>query len=229
MPNDYRSISQAVNSGVPSLGSIRRSDAELAKEVIIEFISDFVQFLNVGKTMNASQIKQTSVLVLQYFPHLNLADFKVFFEKMKVGHFGKFYDSIDGQLILSKLEEYNQERMNTVESANLEAHKRFKKYGYDPLAKKTKAEEDEEKQRSDLPRMIEVMKSALGEKKQIQEAPKQTISTAKDITQRWLRQFDNLFNGKFGKVVAGMRFLVFGEKRYNLETFMERKFNNLEN
>lgn len=177
--------------------------------------------------MNVSQISQTADLILQYFPHLNLADLKVFFEKMKIGHFGKFYDSVDGQLILSKMEEYNQERMNTVESINLEAHRRIKKYGYDPEAKRTEAEEKAEKDRSDLPRLIEIMKNALGPKN-IAPAEKKSNS-AKDIIQRWIRQFDNLYNSKYGQEISRMRFLVFGSKRYSLETFIERKFQNLDN
>lgn len=124
LSKDYRSIQQAIASNLPSIAKIRKEDPELAQEVVMEFISAFVEFLNVGKIMNKPQIKETALFILQYFPHFNLADLKVFFDKMKLGHFGKFYDSVDGQLILSKMEEYSQDRMNEFEQIRFAKHKR---------------------------------------------------------------------------------------------------------
>src|SRR5690606_30164845 len=83
LPTDYRTISQVIQSNLPSIAKIRRQDPEVAQSVVVEFITDFVEFLNVGKSMNASQIAQTSIYLLQYFPHFNLADLRLFFDKMK--------------------------------------------------------------------------------------------------------------------------------------------------
>ena len=217
MPKDYKSISQAVQSDLPSIGKIRKSDPEIINEVLIEFISDFVQFLNVGKIMNVSQINQTSKLISQYFPHLNLADLKVFFEKMKIGQFGLFYDRMDGQLILEKLEAYNQERMNVVEGMNNDHHKQLKKQSFDASTYH--------------PNVINAIKEAIGDKKplwhnKINNSSTENQSIKCDLTQRWFRQFDNLHK-KFGKNIAGMRHLVFNEKiHFSIETFIERKFTN---
>lgn len=212
LPNDYRSISQVIKSNLPSLAKIRKSDPEIAKEVVIEFITDFVQFLNVGKSMNVSQINQTSILMLQYFPHLNLADLKLFFERMKIGQFGKFYDRVDGQLILEKLDEYNQERMNEFEAIRIAEHQ---------VAKKTDFQTG-----GYHPDVIAAMMKAAGDKKPLWDGIKDESHEKKyDVTQRWLKQFDNL-HAKFGKQISGMRFLEIGETRFSIETFIERKFNN---
>ncbi|WP_282638068.1 DUF6633 family protein [Sphingobacterium thalpophilum] len=188
----------------------------MANEVLTEFITDFVQFLNVGKIMNVSQIKQTTYLIIQYFPHLNLADFKVFFEKLKLGHFGKFYDSVDGQLILSKIEEYNQERMNEFERVKTHQHNIVRK--------------EENLNISFHPTVIEALKRAVGEKPliTIDKGPERTPTEAEKFYQRCMRQFDNLYR-KYGKEVSTVRFLVFSGKRYTLDTFIERKINNVIN
>jgi len=216
LPQDYRSISQAITSKLPSIAKIKKSDPEVANEVLTEFITDFVQFLNVGKIMNVSQIKQTTYLIIQYFPHLNLADFKVFFEKLKLGHFGKFYDSVDGQLILSKIEEYNQERMNEFERVKTHQHNIVRK--------------EENINTSFHPTVIEALKRAVGEKPliTIDKGPERTPTEAEKFYQRCMRQFDNLYR-KYGKEVSTVRFLVFSGKRYTLDTFIERKINNVIN
>ncbi len=216
MPQDYRSISQAITSKLPSIAKIKKSDPEVATEVLTEFITDFVEFLNVGKIMNVSQIKQTTYLIVQYFPHLNLADFKVFFEKLKLGHFGKFYDSVDGQLILSKIEEYNQERMNEFERSKTQEHNILRR--------------EENQNNSFHPTVIAALKRAVGEKPiiKVNDTPQRTPTDAEIFYQQCMRQFDNLYR-KYGKEVSTVRFLVFGGKRYTMDTFIERKINNVIN
>ena len=202
---------------MPSIAKIRKGDQKLATDVISEFISDFVEFLNVGKRMNVVQIEQTAIYILQYFPHFNLADLKVFFDKMKVGHYGKFYDSVDGQLILSKLDEYNQERMNEFEQVRLAQHRETKRNdvgvsGYHES-------------------VLKVLKDAIGDKQVFTEknlAPK-TKSDAELFYDRCLAQFDNLYR-KYGKQMSSVRFLIIGDTRFTMDKFIERKVSNrLEN
>jgi len=200
-------------SNLPSIAKIRKDDQIIAIAVVTEFINDFVEFLNVGKIMNASQIDQTSKFILQYFPHLNLADLKVFFDKMKLGHYGKFYDSVDGQLILSKLEEYNQERMNEFERAKSLEHNRFK--------------QEEQTNQSFHPSVIEALKKAIGEKKAFKPDIKEprTPTEAELFHKRILKQFDNLYI-KFG-VNIGVRALKIGNTVFTLDVFISRKVNNV--
>ncbi|WP_326494328.1 DUF6633 family protein [Sphingobacterium sp. UT-1RO-CII-1] len=216
LPSGCRSISQAITSGQPSIAKINKQDPVIANSVLVEFITDMVEFLNVGKIMNPPQIEQTAVYVLQYFPHLNLADLKLFFDKMKLGHYGKFYDSVDGQLILSKMEEYSQDRMNEFEQIRMRQHKDDLKNN--PIGS------------GYHPNVVEAMRKAVGQKKpfQIDEKEKPPLSEAQMFHQRCLRQFDNLYI-KYGAQLSSIRFLVFGKKRYSIETFLERKIINREN
>lgn len=215
MPNGYRTISQVIQSNLPSIAKIRRQDPEVAQSVVVEFITDFVEFLNVGKIMNASQIAQTSIYLLQYFPHLNLADLRLFFDKMKLGHYGKFYDSVDGQLILSKMEEYSQERMNEHEHLRMAQHREELKSN--PIGE------------GYHPDVIEAIKKAMGEKKIVSKPKVERVLTPAEVfTQRCIRQFDNLFS-KYGLPHKSGRFIKIGDTLMDYEKFMNRKFENATN
>lgn len=163
--------------------------------------------------MNVNQISQTAIYILQYFPHFNLADLKVFFDKMKVGHYGKFYDSVDGQLILSKLDEYNQERMNEFEQVRLAQHRETKRNdvgiaGYHES-------------------VLKVLKEAIGERPLFSEGTlhPRTKTEAEIFYDRCLAQFDNLYK-KFGITISSVRFLKIGSKRYSIDVFIQSKVHN---
>lgn len=212
LPNDYRSIQQVIQSNLPSIAKIRKQDPEVAQLVIQEFITDLVEFLNVGKIMNASQIHQTAIYIPKYFPHFNLGDLKLFFDKMKLGHYGKFYDSVDGQLILSKMEEYSQDRMNEYEQLRLAQHREEIKNN--PIGE------------GYHPDVIAAIKKALGEKRTpIIEKIDRPKTDGEIFTQRCIKQFDNL-HSKFGLKNTSGRFLKIGNEILSLPEFLERKFRN---
>lgn len=210
---EVRTIKQALQSDFSSIAKLKKNYGEIqSRALVADLIADVVEFLNVGKTMNPVQIAETTKMVELYFPHLNPADLKLCFNEMKLGRYGKFYDRIDGQVFLQAIEEYNQERMNVIESINIDNHKELKKSGFQAS--------------SYHPKVIQALKDAIGEKKPLwgkEELGK--IETKADIGQKWLRQFDNLFL-KYGKVTGNVRFLILGNSRFSIETFVERKTNN---
>lgn len=208
-----KSIHQAVTSDFLSIAKVKKNYGDIqAKAIVVDMLVGFIQFINVGKTMNAEQVAETVKMIESYFPHLNLADLKLFFDKMKLGHYGKFYDRLDGMVILENLEQYNQERMNVVESINTELHKQMKKDSFQTS--------------SYHPDVVKVMQEAVGEKKPLYNPDIEKHNSNKcDITQKWMTQFDNLHK-KFGVSCRSMRFLRFGNKSYTLEQFIERKFTN---
>lgn len=204
-----------IRSNLPSIAKIRRENQRVANLVVQEFITDLVEFLNVGKIMNASQISQTAIYILQYFPHFNLGDLKLFFDKMKLGHYGKFYDSVDGQLILSKMEEYSQDRMNEYEQLRLSKHREEIKEN--PIGE------------GYHPRVVEAIKAAMGEKKvEAHTRVERVLTPAEVFTQRCIKQFDNL-STKYGVSRVTGRFIKIGNTVFDLNEFLNRKFNNYNN
>ena len=212
-----KSINQAVNSDFLSLARMKKNYGELqTKALVVDMLVKFIQFINVGKTMNADQVAETVQMIEGYFPHLNLADLKLFFNQMKLGYYGKFYDRIDGMVILENLEQYNQERMNVVESINTLNHTQLKKDSFQTSLYH--------------PDVVKAMKEAVSEKSSF-NIEKTEILISKEqvsmcyITQRWLKQFDNLYK-KFGVSSRSVRIIRFGDQLFSLEEFIEIKIKN---
>lgn len=202
-----------IKTNLPSIAKIKRENENLAISVLAEIITDYVQFVNIGKNMNVKQIAQTSTLIFQYFPHLNLADLKLFFDKMKLGHYGNNYDAVDGQKILLFLDSYNSERMEEVATVKTAQHNDQKK---------------QERLNTDFhPSVVEAMKKAIGEKdysKNFEPKEERPKTESELLIQRWSRQFDNLYS-KYG-VVRGVRYLKIGSTLLTYEKFIEKKFEN---
>lgn len=212
LQTEIRSIAQAINSGFDSIAKIKKNYGEIqSRALVADMVVNLVQFVNVGKTMNALQVAETVKLIESYFPHLNLADLKFSFNEMKIGRYGKFYDRIDGQMILEYLEFYNHDRMSAFETQNNDKHKEIKKT---------------ESNSGFHPTVVAALRNAVGGKKPLAESTKETkyVSTG-DISQRWMKQFDNLYL-KFGETKGSIRFLVFGSIRYSVDMFIERKYQN---
>ena len=94
-----------------TIASIERETSEFQLNALLYFIVNYlVNFFNVGKTMNASQIQQTVALIRETYPYLMIEDFKICFNDAKKGLYGKLYDRIDGQIILDWLDRYDNRR-----------------------------------------------------------------------------------------------------------------------
>ncbi|MDR1879413.1 MAG: hypothetical protein LBQ78_00570 [Tannerellaceae bacterium] len=113
------------SSGLPSIGNIRRRYGYDFTQAYIEiWIVNLREFINVGKKMNDEQTRETASLILDTYPFMNLADIHFIFKSAKLGRFGKQYDRLDGQLILSWFEEHFGKRCNAAaETAIMEADK----------------------------------------------------------------------------------------------------------
>lgn len=74
--------------------------------------------------MNDHQVGQTINLIFDDIRLRNLKpdDFKLCFNRMKSGYYGKSYDRIDGQIILEALNHYTDERMNECENLSIKRH-----------------------------------------------------------------------------------------------------------
>lgn len=111
-----KDFSDIFNAKYPTLGIIK---SELGESTVLGFLKlhiiDLRVFLNIGKSMSDSQTEQTAMLILDEFPALTVADIKLFFTKIKKGHYGQIYDRLDGQLILIWLKKYFEERCDTAE------------------------------------------------------------------------------------------------------------------
>ncbi len=206
-----RSVADVLASGMPTVGEITKvyGDAVSASVVAIE-IESLVRFVNVGKTMNAEQQIETAKTIVFNYPFLSLPDFKLFFQRLKTGVYGKMYDRLDGQVILEALARYSDERMGVAGEMTANQHYRAKKTGGYTQPYHTS--------------LVQAMKDAVGERK----IGKVNEPTAKpfDIGQRWIRQFNNL-HLRYGLNTGVLMIQIDGEN-FDITSFLNRKASNYE-
>lgn len=189
--NKVSTYNEVLKSGAPTLFDLSRGRGE---EVTAAFLwkelSNTVQFLNVGKTMNLEQIKLTATYIMDDYSNLNLLDFKLFFAKFRKGEFGQAYDRIDGQVILQALGEYKNGRIEAAEQNSIRQAAQQKKE-----EKETPISSQE---------YIDAIKALLSENKpQVNEGYQKTKNVTQKrsheewdaLQRRWMRQFYNLHRG----------------------------------
>jgi hypothetical protein len=120
-----------LKSSSPSFALIRatlKEDGQTAVKAILSIlVTDVVNFLSVGKTMNADQVMKTVELILEDYSHLKPDDFKLCFTRAKKGYFGKSYDRIDGMVIFEWLQMYEFEKSDEIEHYREKENFLFKK------------------------------------------------------------------------------------------------------
>jgi hypothetical protein len=121
-------ISQALEARSTSLVSIKAEHGQdMALDILKVIITDLVDAFNVGKTMSDAQIDNCTLLILEDYWHLKLADFQVFCKEAKKGRYGKLYDFIDSHVIIGWLSIYDQERTAMAQFRNEKAAAEHKK------------------------------------------------------------------------------------------------------
>ncbi len=71
--------------------------------------------------MNANQVLTTSEIILDNYGYLKVDDFKLCFNQAKRGIYGQIY-RIDGNVILSWIEQYVNERINRADEISYSKH-----------------------------------------------------------------------------------------------------------
>jgi hypothetical protein len=106
-----KSIATVFRSSEPQLSIIKKDAGETAlRACIVLIIEDVIKFFNLGKTMNATQVAQTTDLIIEAFPLFKLDDISLCFRRAKMGNYGAMYDRIDGQIIMNWLYLYDSEK-----------------------------------------------------------------------------------------------------------------------
>lgn len=107
----------------PSLVAIARyAENETAIDLVIGHIANTVAFFNVGGNMGADQIEETAYLLFDLYRILTIDDIVLCLKWAKAGKFGKVYDRLDGQIILSWFEAYFAQRQAHIEQRSIDLH-----------------------------------------------------------------------------------------------------------
>lgn len=211
-------IKEAIYSDSPTIFKLSLISDAVVISILNALIIDFVQFLNLGKSMNAQQVLQTSKLIISDTQIKNLKpdDFKIAFNKAKMGHYGKFYDRVDGQVIFEILNAYIGEKLDMHENLANQLHYERKNEKINP------SEINPEGQKKVLEILKEAVKNTDVEKKE----KKPIIKSEREILiQKYFKEFDELYK-MVGFDTAGIRFIKQDDVIFDQVEFVEFKLEN---
>jgi hypothetical protein len=134
-----RSPVQAADSGLPTLGQIKKQYGEkLTILYLTTWLDNLTAFLGKKYELSEVQTVETATLIFQRYATLNVADLKIVFESIKTGDCGvTLYGDINGLTILKIFDKYFAERSRQCYEKNLQRDDVIKKHGYDKTEEHT--------------------------------------------------------------------------------------------
>ncbi len=205
-----QTVEEAIKSDSKCIAVINNFSSDSALLILTILLTELNLFFNIGKNMNPAQIKMTIDLILTDLELKNLKpeDFKVCFDEIKKGKYGKLYDRLDGQIIIESLYSYSNNKLSVIEHLSLKNAVELRKTS------------DKEM----LPEIVDVLKQAI---KEIPEESKKEV--VKKVNPRdpkitaLFQEFEKLFKEK-GIDNAG-RFVPYKGKMLNQVEFLEFRLN----
>lgn len=120
-------LDQLIKIKTPSIGRIRKA---YGSEFVILYLTTWIinlnDFLTVKSKMNREQTEETARLIAKEFYNLSIADIHYVFDQAKRGIYGKFYDRLDGAIILCWFREHFEIKCNKIEELNIHEDLKFK-------------------------------------------------------------------------------------------------------
>jgi len=125
--SDCNTPAKCIKSETDSLAIIRKEQGEKKLiDIVMSWIIDLNDFINVSRKMNAAQVNQTAIMIMNDFYYMNIADINLVFTRAKKGYFGELYQSLDGLKIYSWFDQYATERAQTAFDDNINEHSKVK-------------------------------------------------------------------------------------------------------
>lgn len=106
------------------IGTIIKNLGETkARAAVVYLLADALEFFNAAETMSDVQVAMTVDLIIEEYAYMKLDDIKLCFKNAMKMKYGKIYNRIDGQVIMSWFKEYNKERCSTADNQSYNEHK----------------------------------------------------------------------------------------------------------
>jgi hypothetical protein len=113
-------------SKTPSIATCRKEFGEngllKTQAVLSIIINDLVKSFNLGQTMNEEQVADLINDIIDQYYWLNLDDFRLCFNNAKAGMYDKGIFRLDASVVLSWLNKYTTDRLNSAAESSYDEH-----------------------------------------------------------------------------------------------------------
>ena len=111
----------------PTIGRIKKDyGSNFIRLYLITWMISLNLFLNVKSKMNKVQTDDTARLIAKEFYNLTITDIHFVFENAKRGYYGKFYDRLDGTMILEWFRNHLAERCTAYDNKLMQKDLQYK-------------------------------------------------------------------------------------------------------
>ena len=108
-----RDIDRVFFGKAPRIGAMIAAYGRNTAESWLEIqLNDLSEFAGCKEKLTIRQIKEMSAIIVETYPHYNLAEFMLFFQRFKRCRYGRFYGAVDPMIILQSLDVFNEERIS---------------------------------------------------------------------------------------------------------------------
>ena len=118
---EIRDFDDVFNTNFSSLRRIKKyQGGEMVTLLIIKMITDLTASFNISPKLSPMQIRTVSQMILRQYHRFNIADFRLCFDNVLMGKYGKIYNRLDVSVILQWLKDYDEEQTeaNTSQQVN---------------------------------------------------------------------------------------------------------------
>lgn len=77
-------------------------------------VRDLFVFAGLKKLINPAVVANIATVIVSGYAHLNIAELLHFFRLFKAGYFGKFYNAVDGLMITTALQAFENQRKSVI-------------------------------------------------------------------------------------------------------------------
>ena len=134
-----KTVALAIKDNCDSLAAINKKvGKKISLNILKIWLINLNDFLNISRKMNPVQIEETCDLLYDEFYYLKISDIALLMKRIKTGHYGQFYESIDGMKIMEMFYQYAQERVNGIlDSSERKDHELKYKHSEDKNRKRS--------------------------------------------------------------------------------------------
>ena len=95
----------------PKIKSVAEAYGHKTAESWLEIqLNDLSEFVGCKGKLSKRQYEELAKMILETYPHYNLAEFMLFCHRFKLCRYGRFYGAVDPMVILQSLDKFNEER-----------------------------------------------------------------------------------------------------------------------